>query len=52
MVSLLQWRDGVEGQTFNGLYVTDSLAHLLKVASYIAVAATWCMAASMRSSAT
>lgn len=40
VVSLLQWRDGVEGQTFNGLYVTDSLAHLLKVASYIAVAAT------------
>ncbi|AOB40335.1 NADH-quinone oxidoreductase subunit NuoN [Bordetella parapertussis] len=40
VVSLLQWRDGVQGQTFNGLYVTDSLAHLLKVASYIAVAAT------------
>jgi len=40
VVSLLQWRDGVQGKTFDGLYVTDPLAHLLKIASYISVAAT------------
>lgn len=40
VVSVLQWKNGVAGSTFNGLYVTDELSHLLKIASYIAVAVT------------
>lgn len=40
VVSAMQWRAGVTGKTFNGLYVTDHLSHLLKIASYIAVAVT------------
>src|SRR5690606_24807812 len=40
VVSVLQWSDGVAGSTFHGLYVVDPLAHLLKIASYIAVAVT------------
>jgi NADH-quinone oxidoreductase subunit N len=40
VVSALQWSNGVTGSTFNGLYVTDELSHLLKIASYIAVAVT------------
>ena len=40
VVSLVQWNSGVQGKTFNGLYVTDALSHLLKIASYIAVAVT------------
>lgn len=40
VVSLLQWSNGVQGSTFGGLYVVDSLAHFLKVLSYIAVAVT------------
>ena len=40
VVSAVQWKNGVAGATFNGLYVTDELSHLLKIASYIAVAAT------------
>lgn len=40
LVSALQWKNGVTGSTFNGLYVTDELSHLLKIASYIAVAVT------------
>jgi len=40
VVSLVQWHDGVQGRTFGGLYVTDPLAHLLKIASYLSVAAT------------
>lgn len=40
VVSVLQWKNGVTGSTFNGLYVTDELSHLLKIASYIAVAVT------------
>ncbi|RBL80046.1 NADH-quinone oxidoreductase subunit NuoN [Streptomyces cavourensis] len=40
VVSALQWKNGVAGSTFNGLYVTDELSHLLKIASYIAVAVT------------
>ncbi|WP_088157522.1 NADH-quinone oxidoreductase subunit NuoN [Achromobacter xylosoxidans] len=40
VVSALQWKNGVAGSTFNGLYVTDELSHLLKIASYIAVGAT------------
>ena len=39
-LTLWQWNDGVEGIGFGGLYVTDSLAHFLKLCSYIAVAAT------------
>jgi len=38
LVSLWQWSAGVHGSTFHGLYVVDSLSHLLKIASYIAVA--------------
>jgi NADH-quinone oxidoreductase subunit N len=37
IVSLVQWHDGVKGRAFGGLYVADDLAHLLKIASYIAV---------------
>ncbi|OZI24745.1 NADH-quinone oxidoreductase subunit N [Bordetella genomosp. 7] len=40
VVSLVQWNSGAAGRTFNGLYVADNLSHLLKVASYIAVAVT------------
>lgn len=40
VVSALQWKNGVTGSTFNGLYVTNELSHLLKIASYIAVAVT------------
>ncbi len=40
VVSVVQWKNGVAGSTFNGLYVTDELSHLLKIASYIAVAVT------------
>jgi NADH-quinone oxidoreductase subunit N len=39
-VSLWQWNEGVQGSTFGGQYVIDSLGHFLKVASYIAVAVT------------
>ena len=39
-VSLWQWNEGVQGSTFSGQYVIDSLGHFLKVASYIAVAVT------------
>ena len=38
-VSLWQWHEGVSGRAFHGLYVADSLSHLLKIASYLAVAA-------------
>jgi NADH-quinone oxidoreductase subunit N len=40
VVSLWQWNDGVQGNSFGGLYVVDSLSHFLKVLSYAAVAAT------------
>jgi len=40
VVSLWQWSEGVEGVSFYGLVVVDSLAHLLKTASYIAVLVT------------
>jgi NADH-quinone oxidoreductase subunit N len=40
VVSLWQWKTGVQGSTFSGLYVIDSLGHFLKVASYVAVAVT------------
>ncbi len=40
VVSLWQWNGGVQGSSFGGLYVVDSLSHFLKVLSYIAVAAT------------
>lgn len=39
-VSLVQWSSGVQGSSFGGLYVVDSLSHFLKVLSYIAVAVT------------
>jgi len=40
VLSLGQWRAGLAGSTFNGLYVADALSHLLKIASYLAVAIT------------
>ncbi|OZI74063.1 NADH-quinone oxidoreductase subunit NuoN [Bordetella genomosp. 12] len=40
VVSLVQWKNGVSGKTFNGMYVTDAFSHLLKITSYIAVAVT------------
>lgn len=40
VVSLWQWNEGVQGNSFGGLYVVDSLSHFLKVLSYVAVAAT------------
>jgi NADH-quinone oxidoreductase subunit N len=40
VVQLFQWRDGVKGASFGGLYVVDSLSHFLKVLSYLAVATT------------
>ncbi|AEC20291.1 NADH dehydrogenase subunit N [Pusillimonas sp. T7-7] len=40
VISLWQWNSGIEGNSFGGLYVVDSLSHFLKVLSYIAVAAT------------
>lgn len=40
VVSVVQWNDGSVGRTFHGMYVSDNLGHLLKIASYIAVAAT------------
>ncbi|MYZ43094.1 NADH-quinone oxidoreductase subunit NuoN [Schauerella aestuarii] len=40
VVTIVQWQQGVAGRTFNGLFVVDSMAHLLKLASYIAVAVT------------
>lgn len=39
-VSLMQWNAGVAGSSFDGLYVADELSHLLKIASYLAVAVT------------
>src|SRR5690606_10053882 len=39
-VSVLQWTSGVSGSTFGGLFVVDSLAHFLKIVSYLAVIAT------------
>jgi NADH-quinone oxidoreductase subunit N len=39
-VSLTQWRGNVSGRAFDGLYVADSLAHLLKIVSIVAVAVT------------
>src|SRR3546814_13478093 len=38
LVSLWQWSAGVNGDPFNGLSVVDPLSHLLKIASYMAVA--------------
>ena len=36
VTSLWQWSAGVQGSTFNGLYLVDSMSHFLKVLSYIA----------------
>ncbi|MDO9025566.1 NADH-quinone oxidoreductase subunit N, partial [Zwartia sp.] len=40
VVSLWQLSIGLVGETFSGLYVADPFAHVLKIASYIAVALT------------
>ncbi len=40
LVSWAQWGEGLQGRTFSSLYVTDSLAHFLKILSAIAVAVT------------
>jgi NADH-quinone oxidoreductase subunit N len=39
-VSYWQWNIGLVGETFFGMYIADPLAHLLKMASYLAVALT------------
>ncbi len=39
-LSFWQWSEGVQGSSFGGLYVVDSLAHFLKILSYLAVGAT------------
>ena len=39
-VSFWQWNIGLVGETFFGMYIADPLAHLLKIASYLAVALT------------
>ena len=39
-VSFWQWNMGLVGETFFGMYIADPLAHLLKMASYLAVALT------------
>src|SRR5690606_5579356 len=39
-VSLWQWNAGVQGNSFGGLYVADSLSHFLKLLSCVTVAAT------------
>ena len=40
VVSFWQWNMGLVGETFFGMYIADPLAHLLKMASYLAVALT------------
>ena len=40
VITLFQWNAGVEGVSFNGMFVVDELAHLLKLTSYVAVAVT------------
>ncbi len=40
LVSFWQWNMGLVGETFFGMYIADPLAHLLKMASYLAVALT------------
>lgn len=40
VITLFQWNTGVVGTTFYGQFTADSLAHLLKVCSYLAVLAT------------
>ena len=40
ILTFLQWTAGVFGETFFGLFVSDPLALVLKLASYIAVAVT------------
>jgi len=40
VLSLVQWRAGVQGSSFDGLYVVDGLSHLLKVASFVALGCT------------
>lgn len=40
LVTLWQWNPGVQGNSFGGLYVVDTLSHFLKLLSYLTVAAT------------
>jgi NADH-quinone oxidoreductase subunit N len=40
VVSCVQWYDGMQGSSFNGLYVVDNFSHLMKIASYLSVIAT------------
>ena len=40
VLSLFQWNAGLQGNSFGGLYVADSLSHFLKVLSCLAVMAT------------
>src|SRR6185437_15280612 len=40
VVTLIQWKNGTHGKTFDGLYEADPLAHLIKLVSYVAVAVT------------
>lgn len=40
VITLFQWNAGVQGTTFYGQFTADSLAHLLKVFSYVASLAT------------
>lgn len=39
-VSLWQWSAGVQGSSFGGLYIVDTLSHFLKVLASVTVAAT------------
>lgn len=40
LATLWQWNADVQGNSFGGLYVVDTLSHFLKLLSYLTVAAT------------
>lgn len=40
VTTAMQWSANVRGVTFNGLYIVDPLAHMLKLMSYVAVFVT------------
>ncbi len=40
VVSLFQWKLGIQGNSFGGLYIADPLSHFLKILSCLTVAAT------------
>jgi NADH-quinone oxidoreductase subunit N len=40
VVTLIQWKNGTHGKTFDGMYEADPLSHLIKLVSYVAVAVT------------